>query len=80
MCGTSPIGHQKRFLLKFARDRRRYLRWVFEAKKGFGLSVLDYMVTSNWVFRTKPAGHFAANRPIVSLDSGQSFRSIPPSL
>jgi REP-associated tyrosine transposase len=39
--------HQKQFLLKFARDRRRYLRWVFEAKKRFGLSVLNYMVTSN---------------------------------
>jgi REP element-mobilizing transposase RayT len=32
-----------------ARDRRRYLRWVFEAKKRFGLSVLDYMVTSNHI-------------------------------
>ena len=37
----------KSFLLKFARDRRRYLRWLFEAKKRFGLSVLNYMVTSN---------------------------------
>ena len=35
--------------MKFARDRRRYLQWLFEAKKRFGLSVLDYMVTSNYV-------------------------------
>jgi len=28
--------------LWFARDRRGYLRWVFEAKKRFGLSVLNY--------------------------------------
>src|SRR5918992_3877858 len=41
--------HQRKFLLKFARDRRRYLHWVFEAKKRFGLSVLNYMVTSNHV-------------------------------
>ena len=41
--------HQKKFLLKFPRDRRRYLYWVFEAKKRFGLSVLNYMVTSNHV-------------------------------
>jgi putative transposase len=34
---------------KFARDRRRYLHWVFEAKKRFGLSLLNYMVTSNHV-------------------------------
>jgi putative transposase len=31
------------------RDRRRYLRWVFEAKKRVGLSVLNYMVTSNHI-------------------------------
>src|SRR5262249_23283136 len=37
--------HQKEFLLKFARDRRRYLHWLFEAKKRFGLSVLNYMIT-----------------------------------
>jgi putative transposase len=41
--------HQRQFLLKFARDRRRYLRWVFEAKKRFGLSVLNFIVTSNHV-------------------------------
>jgi putative transposase len=29
--------------------RRRYLRWVFEAKKRFGLSVLNFMVPSNHV-------------------------------
>ena len=39
--------HQKQFLLKFPRDRGRYLHWLFEAKKRFGLSVLNYMVTSN---------------------------------
>ena len=41
--------HQRKFLLKFARDRRRYLHWVFEARKRFGLSVLNYMVTSNHI-------------------------------
>ena len=41
--------HEKSFLLKFARDRRRYLRWLFEAKKRFGLCVLNYVVTSNHV-------------------------------
>lgn len=29
------------------RDRRRYLRWLLEAKKRFGLFVVDYMVTPN---------------------------------
>jgi REP element-mobilizing transposase RayT len=41
--------HRKSFLLRFSRDRRSYLRWVFEAKKRFGLSVLDYIVTCNHV-------------------------------
>ncbi len=31
--------HHKTSLLKFARDRRRYLRWLFEATKRFGLSM-----------------------------------------
>jgi putative transposase len=31
------------------RDRCRYLHWLFEAKKRFGLCVLDYMVTSNHI-------------------------------
>ena len=41
--------HRKSFLLKFARDRRAYLHWVVEAKKRFGLLVLDYTVTCNHV-------------------------------
>ena len=42
--------HQKRkFLLKFARDRCGYFRWLLEAKKRFGLSVLNYMVTSDHI-------------------------------
>ena len=41
--------HKKEFLLKFARDRSRYLRWLFEAKKCYGLRVLNYMVTSNHI-------------------------------
>lgn len=41
--------HKKEFLLKFAKDRRRWLQWLFEAKKRFGLQVLNYAVTSNHV-------------------------------
>ena len=45
--------HQRKFLLKFARDRRRYLHWVFGAKKRFGLCVLDYKSTgSGFYFST----------------------------
>ncbi len=41
--------HQKEFFLKFAKDRRRWVQWLFEAKKRFGLCVLNYVVTSNHI-------------------------------
>ena len=41
--------HKKEFLLKFARDRRRWLYWLYEAKKRYGLCVLNYIVTSNHI-------------------------------
>lgn len=41
--------HKKEFLLKFARDRKRWIDWLFEARKRFKLSVLNYMVTSNHI-------------------------------
>lgn len=41
--------HKKEFLLKFAKDRQRWRYWLFEAKKRFGLQVLNYMATSNHV-------------------------------
>jgi len=41
--------HKREFLLKFARDRRRWMHWLFEARKRYGLTVLNHMVTSNHV-------------------------------
>ena len=41
--------HQKEFLLKFSQDRKRYVQWLYEAKKRYGLSVLNYIVTSNHI-------------------------------
>lgn len=41
--------HQREFLLKFLRDRRRWRYWLFEARKRYGLSVLNYVVTSNHI-------------------------------
>jgi len=41
--------HQRQFLLRFAKDRKRWLQWLFEAKKRFGLSILDFIVTSNHI-------------------------------
>jgi len=41
--------HKKEFLLNFARDRRRWLRWRYEAKKRLGTRILNYNVTSNHI-------------------------------
>ena len=41
--------HKREFLLKFARDRRRWRQWLFQAKQRYGLRVLNYMVTSNHI-------------------------------
>jgi len=41
--------HKREFLLKFPRDRRRWLYWLFQAKKRFNLQILGYTVTSNHV-------------------------------
>ena len=35
--------------MKFARDRLRWVEWLFEAKKRYGLCILNYMVTSNHI-------------------------------
>ena len=39
----------KRTSIGTRKHRHRYLHWLFEAKKRFGLSVLNYMITSNHV-------------------------------
>ena len=41
--------HKQEFLLKFIRDRRKWISWLYEAKKRFGLAVLNYTVTSNHI-------------------------------
>jgi putative transposase len=41
--------HKKEFLLRFARDRQRWLHWLFEGKKRFGTCILNYAVTSNHI-------------------------------
>ncbi len=41
--------HKKEFLLKFSKDRKRWLHCVLEAKKHYGLQVLNYIVTSNHI-------------------------------
>lgn len=39
--------HKREFLFKFAKDRLRWMQWLYEARKRYGLVILDYIVTSN---------------------------------
>jgi putative transposase len=41
--------HTREFLLKFARDRHRYLQWLYKARKRYGLTILNCMGTSNHI-------------------------------
>lgn len=39
--------HKRDLLLKFSRGRHRYLQWLYQARKKYGLTILNYMITSN---------------------------------
>jgi putative transposase len=41
--------HKREFLLRFRKDSHRYLNWLYLARKQYGLTILNYMVTSNHV-------------------------------
>lgn len=41
--------HNREFLIKFARDKRRWLYWLFQARKRYKLSILGYCLTSNHI-------------------------------
>src|SRR5262249_16439243 len=68
--------HRKSFLLKFARHRQSYLRLVFEAKKRFGLSVLNYIVTCNHVHllvRDTGPNVIANSMQLIAGRTGQEY-------
>lgn len=41
--------HKREFLLKFSRDRNRWIELLFKAKKRYQLSILNFTVTSNHI-------------------------------
>ncbi len=41
--------HEKDFLLKFGRERRRWIHWLFQAKKRYRIKVLNYIATCNHI-------------------------------
>lgn len=71
--------HKKDFLLKFARDRERWLKWLFEARKRFGLSVLNYAVTSNHIHMlvrdTGDGEVISASMQLIAGRTGQEYNN-----
>lgn len=68
--------HKKDFLLKFARDRRRWRYWLFEARRRHGLCVLDYIATSNHIHllvRDRGHGEIARAMQLIAARTGQEF-------
>lgn len=68
--------HKQEFLLKFLRDRRRWRHWLFEARKRYGLCVLNYTVTSNHIHllvRDRGNGEIAKSLQLIAGRTAQEF-------
>lgn len=74
--------HQKEFLLQFARDRQAWMGWLFEAKKRYGLRVLNYTVTSNHIHLLVVDGKEAYTIPsslqLIAGRTGQQYNQRKP--
>ena len=64
-------------MLKFSKDRRRWLQWLYEAKKRYGLVILNYAVTSNHIHLLVVGGHERNVIPnsikLIAGRTGQEF-------
>jgi putative transposase len=69
--------HKKEYLLKFARDRQRWLEWLFEAKKRYGVRVLNYTITSNHIHLLVQDGQKRSTIPdtmqLIAGRTGQEY-------
>ncbi len=68
--------HRQQFLLRYAKDRTRWRYWLFEAKKRFGLCVLNYVVTCNHIhLLVKDTGDDALPKSIqlIAGRTGQEY-------
>ncbi len=66
------------FLLKFARDRQRWVYWLFEAKQRYGLCVLNYVVTSNHIHllvKDISKGVISRSLQLIAGRTGQEYNN-----
>ena len=68
--------HRRQFLLKFARDRDAWVYWLYEARKQFGLCVLDYKVTSSHIHLVvldRGDGEVGRSMQLIEGCTGQAY-------
>ena len=68
--------HKKEFLLKFAHDRKRWLHWLYEAKKRYKLTILNYVVTSNHIHllvKDNGKGEIAKSMQLIAGRTAQEY-------
>jgi putative transposase len=70
--------HKQEFLLKFARDRRAWIAWLRVAVRRYGLSVLNYVVTSNHVHllvRDTAGADIPASLQLIAGRTAQAYNA-----
>jgi REP element-mobilizing transposase RayT len=60
--------------LKFDKDKRRWIHWLFEAKKRFGLTILDFTVTSKHIHLLVYNGKVNVIPKSIQLIAGRTGR------
>jgi len=68
--------HKQEFLLKFAKDRRAWRYWAYQARRRYGLCILNYVITSNHVHllvKDMGAGEIDRGMQLISGRVAQQF-------
>lgn len=69
--------HKREFLLKFSRDRNRWMELLFEAKRRYQLSILNFIATSNHIHVIVSASSGSESIPramqLIAGRTGQAY-------
>ncbi len=66
--------HKREFLLKFDKDKKRWIHWLYEAKKRFGLIILNFTITSNHIHLLVYNGKVNVIPRSIQLIAGRTAR------
>ncbi len=68
--------HKREFLLKFDKDKKRWIHWLFETKKRYGLDILNFAVTSNHIHLLVYDGQVNIISDSIQLIAGRTARGL----